>query len=129
MISKDLVKKLGLKTYIHPNPYPLGWMSNKINMWFIHKCKLRFSISVDYIDKVGLDVVPLDVARILLGNPYLFDKDVIYYRRENKYQLVNDGNTFILKSHPRKNKTPIVEMGNKVVINASRKLTLITMNT
>ena len=26
LISKALVKKLGLKTTIHLNPYPLGWL-------------------------------------------------------------------------------------------------------
>ena len=37
-----------------------------------------------------LDIVPLDICGIVLGSPYLYDGNAIFYRIENKYQLTKD---------------------------------------
>jgi len=71
LISELLVRKLELETYPHLKPYPLGWVSNLTMMQVIRKCKLNFAMNVDYIDEVELDIVPLNVAGIVLGSIYL----------------------------------------------------------
>ena len=55
------------------------------------QCKLRFAIRSAFVDEVELDVIRLDICGIFLGSPYLYDKKAIFYRAENKYQLVKDG--------------------------------------
>lgn len=127
MISKYLVKKLGLEIQPHPKPYPLRWVCKKVHMQVIHQCKLKFAINIDYIDDVVLDVVTLDVVGIVLGSPYLFDRDFFYHRRENKYHLVKDGKHFILKPHESKGKTPFMTMGDKSMTNDSKTLALLAI--
>jgi len=69
LISDTLVKKLELTTRPHLEPYPLGWVSNKAKLNVIKQCRLRFATASKMIDEVDLDVVPLDVCGIVLGNP------------------------------------------------------------
>jgi hypothetical protein len=74
LISKSLVKKMGLVTKPHPKPYPLGWVWDKEKLNVTKQCRVRFSISSKLIDEVDLDVVLLDICGILLGSPYLYDR-------------------------------------------------------
>ena len=69
LISDDLVKKLNLKTILPPKPYPFGWICKDTNIHDTRKCILRFAITTNFIDEVELDVVPLDISRIVLGSP------------------------------------------------------------
>ena len=56
LIAADLVKKLGLEVRDHPNSYPFGWVHKDVGLKVTKKCKIRFAISVDFIDEVDLDV-------------------------------------------------------------------------
>jgi hypothetical protein len=79
LISKTLVKKLGLTTRPHHKPYPLGWVSDKTTLNVTKQCRLRFAIASKMIDEVDLDVVPLHVCGIVLGSPYLYDRHAIFF--------------------------------------------------
>jgi len=85
LIAIDLVKKLGLEVHDHPNPYPLGWVHKDAELKVTKKCKIIFAISADFINEVDLDVVPLDVFRVMLGSPYMYMHDEIFMRRANQY--------------------------------------------
>jgi hypothetical protein len=71
LISKALVKKMGLEMKPHSKPYPLGWVCDKAKLNVTKKCRVRFDIASKLIDEVDLDVVPLDICGIVLGSPYL----------------------------------------------------------
>ncbi|XP_061988451.1 uncharacterized protein LOC133706921 [Rosa rugosa] len=95
LISEALVKKVGLETMPHPKPYPLGWIQKDIDMQITKQCTcFKFAITNRYIDEVTCEVVPLDVCQVILGSPYLWDRDAIHYRRLRKYRLVKDGKEF-----------------------------------
>ena len=47
------------------------------------QCRLRFGITVNFVDEVELDVIPLDICGVVLGSPYLYDRDAIFHRKEN----------------------------------------------
>jgi len=85
-----MVSNLGLETFNHPNPYPLGWVHRNASLQVTKQRKLKFAICAKYIDEVVVDVVPLDICGVILGNPYMWDKDGIYYKRFNKLRLVKD---------------------------------------
>jgi len=68
-ISEVVVKKLGLETKPHKNPYPLGWVCDKTKLKVTKQCKLRFSIGSKFVDEVELYIVPLDICGIVLGSP------------------------------------------------------------
>ena len=77
LISKDIVKKLNLETIPHPKPYPLGWVCENAKLQVTRKCILRFSIIVNFLDEVELDVASLDIYVIVLGSLYLYDRRAI----------------------------------------------------
>ena len=91
LLFEYLVKNLGLETQNHPRPYPLGWLNKSTQIKVIEQCRLRFAITTNYIDKVELDVVPVDICGVVLGSPYIYDHDAVFYRREHKYHLKKDG--------------------------------------
>jgi hypothetical protein len=71
LISEDNVKKFHLETTPHPKPYHLGGICDNDKLHVTRRCKLRFSITTNFIDEVDLDVIPLDICGIVLGSPYL----------------------------------------------------------
>ena len=82
MIYEAIVKKLGLLTKPHKNPYPLGWVCDKAKIHVTRQCKLRFAIGSTFIDEVELDIVPLAICGIVLGSPYC--------RALGRYVLINN---------------------------------------
>jgi hypothetical protein len=102
LISKEVVKKLGLETKPHPRPYPLGWVCDNTKLQVTKQCKIRFANTSKFVDEVELDVVPLDICRIVLGSPYLYDRKAIFYKEENKYCFKKDGIEYIVRSHHMK---------------------------
>ena len=94
-----IVKKLGLTTTPHKKPYPLGWLNDKAQLQVTRQCKLKFSFGSTFVDEVELDVIPLDICGIVLGSPYLYDRNAIFYRAENKYLLVKDGIEYFVRAH------------------------------
>jgi hypothetical protein len=78
LISKQLVKQLGLKTHMHHNPYTLKWISKHYQMHITKQCTIKFSISSKYVDEVTCHVVALSECGMVLGIPYLFDHQAIF---------------------------------------------------
>ena len=91
LISEQLVRKLELETKAYPKPYPLRWLKENTQMHVTKQCRLKFAIIANFVDEVDLDVIPLDICGVVLGSPYLYDRDSIFYIKEHKYHLVKDG--------------------------------------
>jgi hypothetical protein len=71
-----------LEVHDHPNPYPLGWVNNDVDLEVTKQCKINFSISVYYIDEVEVDVIPLDVCDVVFGIPYMYIRDIVSVRKK-----------------------------------------------
>jgi hypothetical protein len=90
------------------------------------RCKLRFSITANYIDEVELDDIPLDICGILLGSPYLYDRRPSFHRHENKYHLFKNGVEYIVRAHTKKMNFSLTNVGHmKRLVNASNNLVLL----
>lgn len=90
------------------------------------QCKIRFVISVDFINEVDLDVVPLDVCGVMFGSPYMYMHDAIFKRRANQYQLIKDGKSFIINAHKVKSKFSLISANQaKKLISSSKKYVLL----
>eukprot|EP00253_Pinus_taeda_P028538 PITA_28538 len=90
------------------------------------KCTLRFAITTHFIDTVELDVVPFDIAGIVLGSPYFFDRKSTFHRHENKYHLSKDGKEFIVRSHRKKTNIAKVNARQvKRLVNSSKNFVLL----
>ena len=127
LISQSLVNSLGLTTSKHPSPYPLGWIQKEGGLDIVQQCTFKFAFDEQYIDEITCDVVPLDVCHVMLGSPYLWDRDAVLYRREQKYSFVKDGRSFVIKSitSPLIGSSLITATQAKRMVNASRKFVLI----
>jgi hypothetical protein len=89
-------------------------------------CKLRFTITANFIDEVELDVIPLDFYGIVLGSPYLYDRRAIFHRHENKYHLFKNGVEYIVRAHTKKLNLSLVNVGQmKRLVNASKNFVLL----
>ena len=87
---------------------------------------MRFAITAHFIDTVELDVVRFDIAGIVLGSPYLFDRKAIFHRHENKYHLFKDGKEFIIRGHRKKTNIAMVNAGQvKRLVNSSKNCVLL----
>jgi hypothetical protein len=126
LISEDTVKKLKLETTPHPKPYPLGWICDNSKLHVTRRCKLRFSITANFIDKVEIDFIPLDTCGIVLASPYLYDRRSIFHIHENKYHLFKNGVEYIVRAHTKKLNLSLVNVGQmKRLVNASKNFFLL----
>ena len=91
--STEMVEKLGLQTKRHPHPYHMQWLNDCGSMRVT--CMVRIPISVGtYHDVVECDVVPMHACHLLLGRPWLFDRDVQISGRANRLIFVHKGEKF-----------------------------------
>ena len=98
----DLLNKIGLEVHDHPIPYPLGWVNKDVEIKVNKSFKIKFSISVDSIDEVELDVVPIHICGVMFGSPYMYTRHAIFMQRTNQYQLIKDGKSYIINAHKGK---------------------------
>ena len=77
-------------------------MCDNAQLQVTRKCKLKFSITANFIDEVELDVVLLDICGMFLGSSYLYDRKSIFHIHENKYHLFKDGVEYIVRAHCKK---------------------------
>ena len=126
LIVADLVSKLGLEVHDHPSSYPLGWVNKDAKIKVTKQCKIKFAISVDFIDEVELDVVPLDVCGVVFGSPYMYMRDRIFMQRANQYRLIKDGRSYIISLHKGKSNISLVSANQaKNMISSSKKYVLL----
>jgi hypothetical protein len=77
LISIEIVKRLALLTMSHPQPYTIGWLRQGSNLRVSQQCQISYDIK-PFKDKVLCDVDPLEVYNVLLGQPYLWKRHVVY---------------------------------------------------
>jgi hypothetical protein len=80
LILVEVVKRLALSTMPHPQPYTIGWLYQGSDLHVIQQCRLSYDIN-PFKDEVLCDVSPLKVCDVLLGQPYLWKRDVVYESR------------------------------------------------
>jgi hypothetical protein len=77
LIEVDLVINIALEVHNYPKTYPLGWVNKDSNIKVTKQCKIKFSISVDFIDEVELDVLLVAICGVVFGIPYMYMRDEI----------------------------------------------------
>jgi hypothetical protein len=88
--SQELVDRLGLKSRRHPSPYKMQWLNDCGALRVSHIVTVPFSVG-KYNDQVDCDVVPMQACQLLLGRPWLYDRDVQIFGRTNNLSFVYKG--------------------------------------
>ncbi|KAK8951705.1 hypothetical protein KSP39_PZI004648 [Platanthera zijinensis] len=77
-----------------PHPYRVHWV-DKSAIQVTQRCLVPVRLaSVE--DKVWCDVIPMDVAHVLLGRPWLYDRDATCYGRSNTCVFFDKGRKITL---------------------------------
>ena len=95
VVSKDVVILLNLKVEPDPNPFRVAW-ANDHTLHASQRCLVSIRMG-DYKDEIYCDVLPMDVAHVLLGRPWLYDLNVINFGKDNIYSFKYKGKNIILR--------------------------------
>ena len=80
LISAEVVKRFGLPTTTHAQPYTIGWLHQGRDLRVSQQCRLPYNIK-PFTDEVLCDIAPLEVCDVLLGQPYLWKRHAVYESR------------------------------------------------
>ena len=80
LTSVEVVKKFSLSTTPHPHPYTMRWLHQGSDIHVNQQCHLSYAIK-PFKYKVLCDVSPLEFCNVLLGQPYLWKRHVVYESR------------------------------------------------
>jgi hypothetical protein len=80
LISAEVVKWLDLPMTPHPQPNTIGWLCQGRDLCVSQQCHLPYDIN-PFKDEVMYDISPLEVCDVLLGQPYLWKRHVVYESR------------------------------------------------
>jgi len=93
--SQELVDRMELKQRHYPNLYKVQWLNDCGALHVSHVVTVPFSIG-RYNDHVECDVEPIQACQLLLGRPWLYDRDVQIFRRTNKLAFMYKGDRISL---------------------------------
>jgi hypothetical protein len=77
LISTEVIKQLSLLTMLHPQPYTIGWLCQGSDLRVSQQCRLSYDIK-PFKHEVLWDFSPLEVCDVILGQPYLWKRHVVY---------------------------------------------------
>jgi hypothetical protein len=75
---------LDLLTTPHPYPYTIGWLRQGSDIRVNQQCRLPYDIN-PFKDEVLSNVTPLEVCDVLLGQPYLWKRHVLYESKPHSF--------------------------------------------
>jgi hypothetical protein len=95
VISVKVVKWLALPTTPHPQPYTIGWLCQGNDIRINQHRRLCYIIKT-FKDEVLCDVAPLEVCDVLLGQPYLWKRHVVYESKPHSVIITYDMKLYMI---------------------------------
>ncbi|KAL5715946.1 hypothetical protein ACHQM5_017696 [Ranunculus cassubicifolius] len=95
VVSTSTVERLKLPVQPHPHPYSVGWIDST-SLSVTQRCLVSLSCGT-YTDSIWCDVIPMRVTHIILGRPWIYDRDVYHCGRENTYSFLFKSKKIVLK--------------------------------
>ena len=73
-------------------------------------------------------MILLDICGIVLGRPYLYDHDAVFYRKEHMYHLMKYGIKYIVRAHKTQNHLNLINANQmKCLISSSKRYILMSI--
>ncbi|CAL2248984.1 unnamed protein product [Prunus armeniaca] len=94
VISKAAVDRLHLQAEPHPHPFHVGWVDNTM-LPVTERCLVPLQLGPCH-ERLYCDILPMSVAHVLLGRPWLYDRCVKSCGRENTYTFQHEGKNITL---------------------------------
>jgi len=80
LISAEVVTQLNPPTTPHTHPYTISWICQGRDLCVGQHCCFPYGIN-PFKDEVLCNISPLEVCDVLLGQPYLWKRHVVYESR------------------------------------------------
>jgi hypothetical protein len=93
LISTKVIKQFGLSTTPDLQPYNIGWLHQGCYLCVIQQCHLSYGIH-PFKDEVVCDISPLDVCDVVLGQPYMRKRHVVYDSRPHSAIITLGGHLY-----------------------------------
>jgi len=88
-ISSKSLEYFGLEVVPQLHPFTVSWIdSTALEAKQLYLVPVNFS---HYKDNIWCDVITMNVGQVILGRPWLFDKNVTIYVRSNMCQFEHEG--------------------------------------
>ncbi|KAG7557216.1 hypothetical protein ISN44_As11g032030 [Arabidopsis suecica] len=100
VISENTVRKLELPVEAHPCPYSLTWLHDGVDLGVTHRTLVLFSIGLFYKDCFYFDISPMDVAHLVLGRPWEYDRKIIHDGAKTTYKFTWETHHIVLLPSP-----------------------------
>ena len=81
-VAAASVHTLGLLPRPHPRPYKAMWI-NDASLSVTKRCMVPLKVA-GYCEDIWCDILPMGVGSVLLGRPWLYDRDVAQHGRTNR---------------------------------------------
>ena len=88
-VAAASVLTLSLQPRLHPRPYKAMWI-NETFLAVTKRCIVPLKV-VRYREDIWCDILPMGVGSVLLGRPWLYDRDVAQYGRTNRCTFFFEG--------------------------------------
>lgn len=88
VISKSVVRLLNLKPVPYSTPIRVAWV-DKTSLTISEKSEV-LQLGA-YYEKIWCNVLNMDVAHVLLGRPWLYDKNATNFGKDNTYVFTHNG--------------------------------------
>ena len=82
VVAAASIHTLGLQPRLHPRPYKVMWI-NKASLAVTKRCIVPLKVA-GYREDIWCDILPMGVGSVLLGRPWLYDRDVAQHGRTNR---------------------------------------------
>ncbi|KAK8929046.1 hypothetical protein KSP39_PZI017906 [Platanthera zijinensis] len=114
IVAQKGLDRMQVKAEPHPHPYRIIWV-DKTAIQVTQRCLVPITIA-SFEDQVWCDVIPMDVAHVLLGRPWLFDRDVTCFGRSNTCVFYDKGRKITLTpTQPRERPKGRVEPSTSTI--------------
>ena len=112
VISKTTVDRFGLKVESHPCPFKVAWV-DKIFLPIKEHCLVTLKLGA-YYEKIYCEILPMNVAHLLLGHPWLYENAMKHCGCNNIYKFKHNNTTIFSTSVKSVTRTcPVAKSSDK----------------